>query len=43
MKNRNTVAKHMETFNRPVTHKDRKKEERKGKRKNKKLCPKDVD
>lgn len=32
----NPVAKHMETFNRPATHLDKKKELRKGKQKHKK-------
>lgn len=42
-KNKNPVAKHMETFNRPVTHTDKKKESKKGKRSSKKIKPKDVE
>ena len=34
-KAKNPVAKHMETFNRPQTHVDRKKEYKKGKSKHK--------
>ena len=33
MKNRNFVAKNMNTFNRPTTHKDKKYREKRGQRK----------
>lgn len=42
MATKNPVAKNMEAFNRPVTHVDKKKEQKRGKRNSKKIQPKDV-